>query len=84
MLVNVMLVIVIMLVTVMLFVQVQLQNVLSEMEKKDDLLQRSQHVIEKQEHELHDYQEELSVTERQNRLLRHSIDFLGTDLPSNR
>ncbi|XP_041370938.1 outer dense fiber protein 2-like isoform X2 [Gigantopelta aegis] len=64
--------------------EVELQNVLSEMEKKDDLLQQSQHVIEKQELDLQDFQQELSVTERQNRLLRQSMDLLGNDFSSKR
>ncbi|XP_067661876.1 outer dense fiber protein 2-like isoform X2 [Haliotis asinina] len=53
-----------------------LQNAISEIEHKEDLLETSQRIIQKQEKEIQDFHDELCMTEKENRLLRKSMDLI--------
>ncbi|XP_050389972.1 outer dense fiber protein 2 isoform X4 [Patella vulgata] len=59
--------------------EVDLQKALHEIEKRDDLLNSSQRVIDKQDDEIQTYQDELNATEAENRILRQNVDILKGD-----
>ncbi|RUS87173.1 hypothetical protein EGW08_005013 [Elysia chlorotica] len=55
---------------------VVLQKALQEIEHKEDLLNTSSRMLQRQEAELEHVEEELAVTESENKLLKHSIDMI--------
>ncbi|XP_048244952.1 outer dense fiber protein 2-like isoform X7 [Haliotis rufescens] len=57
-----------------------LQTAMSEIEHKEDLLETSQRIIQKQEKEILDFHDELCLTEKENRLLRKSMDLMHEDV----
>ncbi|XP_071097456.1 outer dense fiber protein 2-like isoform X2 [Haliotis cracherodii] len=57
-----------------------LQTAMSEIEHKEDLLETSQRIIQKQEKEILDVHDELCLTEKENRLLRKSMDLMHEDV----
>ncbi|KAK3587189.1 hypothetical protein CHS0354_016885 [Potamilus streckersoni] len=56
--------------------EVELQRTIRDMEQKEDLLNASQRALEEQEREILEYKDELSATERENHLLRKSVDYI--------
>ena len=62
----------------------ELQKTLRDSQRKDEELNASRQVMEEQEQELLDYKDELSQTERENRLLRKSMDMLKDEAEATR
>ncbi|ELT92350.1 hypothetical protein CAPTEDRAFT_72575, partial [Capitella teleta] len=58
--------------------EVDLQRTLREVEHRDDLLENSRRALEDQEEHLYDIENELAVTESENKKLRKSVNFLRT------
>ncbi|XP_074655417.1 uncharacterized protein LOC141908997 isoform X2 [Tubulanus polymorphus] len=54
--------------------EVELQKTLREVDKKDDLLEESRRILEEQEEKLGEYKDELEETERENLILRRSME----------
>ena len=53
-----------------------LQKALQEIEHKEDLLNSSSRMLERQEAELEHVEEELAATESENKMLKQSIDMI--------
>ena len=66
------------------FIQVELQKTLRDSQRKDEELNASRQVLEEQEQELLDYRDELSQTERENRLLRKGMGMLHDEAEATR
>lgn len=64
--------------------QVELKNSQRELERKEDLLETSRHVMDVQERELEDTKDELSMAEHENKLLRKSMEMLSEEANVNR
>ena len=54
------------------------------MEKKEELLETSRHVMDLQERELEDAKDELNLAEHENKLLRKSMELLSEEADVNR
>ena len=54
-----------------------MQNLRSQMEEKESMLEASQRVLHQQEQELLDLQEELNATERENLDMRRRMDKIN-------
>ena len=64
--------------------QVELRNSQKELERKEDLLETSRHVMDVQERELEETKDELSMAEHENKLLRKSMEMLSEEANVNR
>ena len=62
----------------------ELQHTYKELEDKEDLLEASKHVMAEQSRELDKTVDELTYTERENRLLRRSVELLADEKDSAR
>ncbi|XP_052092013.1 outer dense fiber protein 2-like isoform X1 [Mytilus californianus] len=59
--------------------RVELQHTYKELEDKEDMLEASKHVMAEQSRELDKTMDELTLTERENRLLRKSVELLADE-----
>lgn len=59
--------------------QVELQHTYKELEEREDMLEASKHVMAEQSRELDKTMDELTLTERENRLLRKSVELLADE-----
>ncbi|KAK0045163.1 outer dense fiber protein 2-like isoform X2, partial [Biomphalaria pfeifferi] len=59
--------------------EVVLQKALKEIEHKDDLLNSSTRMLERQEAELENVEEELAVTETENKILRQNMQLIAEE-----
>ncbi|CAL1546940.1 unnamed protein product [Lymnaea stagnalis] len=59
--------------------EVVLQKALQEIEHKEDLLNTSSRILERQEAELEHVEEELAVTETENKLLRQNMQLIAEE-----
>ncbi|KAH9498966.1 Outer dense fiber protein 2 [Bulinus truncatus] len=59
--------------------EVVLQKALQEIEHKDDLLNTSSRMLERQEAELEHVEEELAVTETENKILRQNMQLIAEE-----
>ncbi|KAL3872491.1 hypothetical protein ACJMK2_040412 [Sinanodonta woodiana] len=64
--------------------EVELQRTIRDMEQKEDLLNASQRALAEQEREILEYKDELSATERENNLLRKSVDYIKEEVDVSR
>ena len=62
----------------------ELQKTLRDSQRKEEELNASRQVLEEQEQEILEYRDELSQTERENRLLRKSMDMLKDEAEATR
>lgn len=62
----------------------ELQQTYKELEDKEDLLEASKHLMVEQSRELDKTKDELTYTERENRLLRKSVELLADEKESVR
>lgn len=56
-----------------------MQKALKEIEHKDDLLNSSTRMLERQEAELENVEEELAVTETENKILRQNMQLIAEE-----
>ncbi|XP_071157399.1 outer dense fiber protein 2-like isoform X6 [Mytilus edulis] len=59
--------------------EVELQHTYKELEEREDMLEASKHVMAEQSRELDKTMDELTLTERENRLLRKSVELLADE-----
>ncbi|XP_063422145.1 outer dense fiber protein 2-like isoform X3 [Mytilus trossulus] len=59
--------------------EVELQHTYKELEEREDMLEASKHVMAEQSRELDKTMDELTYTERENRLLRKSVELLADE-----